>query len=196
MRRGMRVVHSRFYQGKPVRKCETCDKIVTTCWSYDRDTHVLSYGATVFTKSAPPGNKSVWNKAEHTYTATDRFKENPTKLVMLFNAGVTPGLRNVAIDWHIADKYIYKYGCQGKIGSVNVEWDFNNEYSYLKPTTPEKKYTLSEATEKLKDHLSEEIENIIQEGINNGINDYKRRDGWLCLFANAYLVLACYLYFV
>lgn len=138
----VRIVHSRFYQGNPVRKSQPYDKIVTSCWSYNRDTHILSYGATVYTKS----EKSAWYKTEHKYTAIERYEKQPVKLVMLSDLH----LRNVAIDWHIACEYIFKFGCFAKTGSVCIDRDYNTQYSYLKPETVEKKYTLTEATEKFR----------------------------------------------
>jgi hypothetical protein len=112
------------------------DKVVSSVWSFDPETHVLTYAATVFKKT----NKSdFWNKRQHKNRALERFEKNPlrVKLVLDYECDQTaPELQSSAIDWFISSHLIYKFGTHNKnevdVRRVHFETrirpDFNTFY--------------------------------------------------------------------
>jgi len=193
MRAGRRIVHSRFSYGKPVRKSEPCDKVVTSCWSYDENTRVLTYGATVYSKT----DKTNWKRKDHRLKAIERYEKNPCKIVLLSNR-VEP--KCVAIDWHIASEYIFKFGCEGKTGSVFLYDWYNEEFSYLKPNN-KIFYTMDQLAKKYKFTLNEfrrKVNEVCQEEVEKQVNDRleaEKPNHWLCLLSNVAMFGLCYLYF-
>lgn len=183
----MRITHSRFNNGKPVRKGQDCNRIVTSCWSYDSETRILRYGATVFVKD---DSKTFWNKQLHRDTAEKRYEQSPVLVKLIPTTDFTrfaKGPRNVAIDWHIATEFIFRFHpfdiSENKhVNDYIIDDDFNYKFSYLKCTQRELKYT------------QEEVDNLLIrcEKLEND-NAY---DGWACLLANTVLVMACYYYLI
>ncbi len=191
MRVGRRIVHSRFYDGKPVRKSEPCNRIVTSCWSYDKETQVLTYGSTVYTRT----DKSAWNRTAHRLKATERYDKNPCKIVLL--AKLSP--KSAAIDWHIASEYIFKFGCEGKTGSVYLYDFYNEEFSYLKPNklyytldqlAKESNFTIDEFRVKIKEVFDEEVDNRLEQEV-----EKRKSNHWLCLLSNLAVFGFCYLWY-
>lgn len=182
----MRTSHSRFNNHNPVCKGQNYNRVVTSCWSYDIYTQVLRYGAAVFTKETP---KSFWNKKIHRETARERYEMSPV-LVKLnrddqydkYNKGKP---RNVAIDWHIATEFIFKYQAYNLnpigINEYTMSSEFNFKFSYLKSCSKDLKlkYTV------------EDVNAMLLEDRKNSEN---KHDGWLCLLVNVVLATACYYY--
>lgn len=196
MRAGRRIAHSRFYDGKPVRKSEPCNKIVTSCWSYNQSTKVLTYGATVYSKT----DKSNWKKRDHKLRAVERYEKNPCNIVLLSNR-VVP--KCVAIDWHIATEYIFKFGCEGNTSSVFLDDWYNEEFSYLKPNKLfytmdqlAKKYyfTIDEFRRRVGEVCQEEVTKQVEEQVNDRL-EKEKTNHWLCLLSNVAMFGLCYLYF-
>lgn len=127
----VRLAHSRFLNGQVAFEKDIFDKIVTTAWSYEPKTRILTYGSTVYKKM----NKSdFWNKRQHKDQALSRFMENPLR-IKLISVGRVPELNSVAIDWFISAHLIYKFGTMGKEIDVrrvhhetSIRPDFNEFY--------------------------------------------------------------------
>jgi hypothetical protein len=195
MRAGKRIVHSRFCDGKPVRKSEPYNRIVTSCWSYDNETKVLTYGATVYSRT----DKSVWNKTAHRLKATERYEKNPCKIVLL--AKLSP--KAIAIDWHIASEYIFKFGCEGKTGLVYLYDFYNEKFSYLKPNklfytldqlAKEYNFSIDEFRVKIKEAFDEDVNNRLEQKVEKRKSKQSKANHWLCLLSNIAVFGLCYLY--
>ena len=128
----VRLAHSRFLHGQVAFEKDIFDKIVTTAWSYEPKTRVLTYGATVYKKM---GKSDFWNKREHKDQALARFMENPLR-IKLVSAGKVGELSSTAVDWFISAHLIYKFGTHDKISpdvrrvhhETNIRPDFNEFY--------------------------------------------------------------------
>ena len=136
----IRLAHSRFCGGNPAYEKDVFDKIVTSVWSFDPVTKVLTYAATVYRKSA---KNDFWNKRQHKNRALERFEQNPIRVKLFVNEGVNAAeLQSSAIDWFISSHLIYKFGTHNKnspdVRRVHFESrirpDFN---SYYDPTYSE-----------------------------------------------------------
>lgn len=180
-----RIVHSRFKYGKPVRKGQDYDRVVTSCWSYHPSTQILIYGATVFNKD---NSKTFWNRKKHRDTAIQRYEESPvyvkleqTPLFTMYNKGP----RNVAIDWHIATDFIFKF--RTHVPSANilnmkiyvVDDFFNHKFSYLKYKPIELKYT------------EDQVVSLLEQYKNESRNKDDNYDiyGWLFIVASCSIAL-------
>lgn len=106
----VRLSHSRFLKNSPAQKKDTFDKVVTTVWTFEPETSVLTYGATVYKKA---GKSDFWNKKEHKEQAMKRFQENPIR-VQLLSRDTVPELMSRAIDWFISSHLVFKYGTHNK----------------------------------------------------------------------------------
>jgi hypothetical protein len=109
----VRLAHSRFHKNIPSDKKDSFDKVVTSVWSYDPGSSVLTYGATTYVKS---GKSDFWNKKYHKETALKRFTENPIRVKL--NPEDSKGnceLDSTAIDWFISSHMVYQYGTHNKI---------------------------------------------------------------------------------
>ena len=106
----VRLAHSRFLDGQVAFEKDVFDKIVTSAWSYEPQTRILTYGATVYKKV---GKTDFWNKRQHKDQALSRFMENPLR-IKLISVGRVPEMNSVSIDWFISAHLIYKFGVCGK----------------------------------------------------------------------------------
>jgi len=130
-----RIVHSRFFKGKLVRKNEAFDKIVTSVWSYDTKNSILTYGATVYHES-----KTSWCKKNHVKTAKKRYLENPIVVKLLCEENMEK-LRYIAIDNFISTELIFRFGAFCKeerrsIEKVPIPKYFNSLYHPMRTVTP------------------------------------------------------------
>lgn len=108
----IRLAHSRFMQGEPAYCKDVFDKVVSSVWSFDPTTKVLTYGATIYRKS---GKSDYWNKKEHKNRALERFEQNPIRVKLTVGKGNNvPELQSSAIDWFIASHLVYKFGTHNK----------------------------------------------------------------------------------
>lgn len=131
----MRVAHSRFNKGIPVCRGEAFTRIVTSVWSFESETAVLTYGATIFKKDH---SKDHWNRKKHLERAVERFTNNPIRIVLKAINSI-PEISNISMDWYIAQNLIYKFGTHNTIepdirriqGTTNIYPDFNTEYDSL-----------------------------------------------------------------
>ena len=130
----IRLAHSRFCGGEPAYCKDVFDKIVSSVWSFDPETKVLTYGATIYRKS---GKSDFWNKRQHKNRALERFEQNPIRVTLINEKGVKPcELQSAAIDWFIASHLIYKFGTHNKNApdvrrvhfETKVRADFNSFY--------------------------------------------------------------------
>jgi hypothetical protein len=121
----VRTVHARFLNKKLVTKTDPFNKVISVIWSYDTDTSILRYGATVYHYS-----KKFWNKKEHRETALKRYEETPIEVLIVKKNDYNP--RYVAMDRFIATSLIYKYGCSDVNGEPtrveNIGTNFNEIY--------------------------------------------------------------------
>lgn len=126
-----RIYHSRFYKGVPVYKDSKFDKVVTTAWTYESSTSVLTYAATVFVKN---GNSDFWNKKIHREETLKRFENNPIRIKLFREEG--PELSNNAVDWYISRYLIFHCGTHNKVSpdvrrvhhELKIKSDFNEHY--------------------------------------------------------------------
>lgn len=129
----MRFAHSRFYKSRPAVKGEAYDRVVTTAWTFEPDVSILTYAATVYRDTG-----DCWCKRDHISTARERFEKNPIR-VRLQSKGQVQELDNIAMDWYIATKLLFRFGTHNvnevdvrRIhGDVVIPQNFNQEYSYL-----------------------------------------------------------------
>ena len=136
METDMRLAHSRFYHGKSVRKSEEYDRIVTSCWSFQPDTSILTYGSTVYRRT-----DDHWNKKAHKLKAIERYKKHPIRVRVNTDAQLDE-LSNIAMDWYIAKKLIFVFGTHNENeidvrrvhGNCTIHSDFNDVYTCLKDT--------------------------------------------------------------
>lgn len=128
----VRLAHSRFYQGEPAKRKDVFDKVVTSVWSFESDTGILTYAATVYKKSGP---RDFWCKQQHKTQAMDRFKNNPLRIRMISQNAHE--LTSSGVDWFISRHCIYHYGTHNKtdpdVRRVHHEYhvrpDFNSHYN-------------------------------------------------------------------
>lgn len=130
----MRTAHSRFLDKIAVKKGASYDRVVTSVWSIDPSTKILTYGATIYRRAAPNDH---WHKADHRSLAQQRFLLNPIRVQLQFSGDITT-LSCISIDWYIADNLIFKFGTHDKqknsnINEVFIANDFNEQYSLLTP---------------------------------------------------------------
>jgi hypothetical protein len=130
----IRLAHSRFMKSEPAFCKDIFDKIVTSVWSFDPETKILTYGATVFRKST---KNDFWNKRQHKNRALERFEQNPIRVKLCVQNGVHASeLQSSAIDWFISSHLIYKFGTHNKNApdvrrvhfETKVRPDFNSFY--------------------------------------------------------------------
>src|SRR4029078_12095316 len=96
----IRLAHSRFCGGNPAYEKDKFNKIVTSVWSFDPTTKVLTYAATVYRKSA---KNDFWNKREHKNRALEQFEQNPIRVKLNVQKDVNAReLQSSAIDWFIS----------------------------------------------------------------------------------------------
>ncbi len=107
-----RVAHCRFLEDRPVlvRK-EKYDKVVTIVWSYDIETNMLRYGATVYRREAPNDH---WLKVQHRQYAELRYNLKPIVIKFLGVQEEYENMKNHAIDWCIARSLIKQFGAYQK----------------------------------------------------------------------------------
>ena len=129
----MRLSHLHFLNGKPVRKNEPSDRIVTIYWSIDDD--ILTYGATVFKREH---SKDHWKKKLHKQTALKRYTDTPVLVKLYSDYPFPQEISSFAMDWFIAKKLLFKFGAYNKNPdnlqihrTQQIYPDFNQEYSYL-----------------------------------------------------------------
>jgi len=134
----VRVAHSKFCDDVPLnRNDNTFNKIVSSVWSYEPATRILTYGATVFRKTS---NKDFWVRKSHRERALERFYQNPVRVCLSSQWGKV-SLASVAVDWFIARELIFKYGVQGgtelPIHEVVIDTYFNRQHDpfYREPLT-------------------------------------------------------------
>ena len=133
-----RIYHSRFYKGIPVFKDSKFDKVVTSAWTYDSSTSVLTYAATIFTKT---GSSDFWNKKNHREKTLERFENNPIRIKLFREEG--PELGNNAVDWYISRYLVFHCGTHNKISpdvrrvhhELTIQKDFNEHYNMVSDTT-------------------------------------------------------------
>lgn len=136
----MRTAHSRFLNKQPVGKRDEFDRVVTSVWSLDKNTNVLTYGAVVYFKNGPNDH---WGKRRHYLKAVERFHKNPVRVslqyVGFFNQTLS-SMANLSMDWYIATNLIFKFGTHDKTGVVppvgfhgisTIYDDFNEAYCKL-----------------------------------------------------------------
>jgi hypothetical protein len=106
-----RVTHCRFNKSIPIYKNpkqnNKFDRVVSIAWNYDSTKSVIIYGATVFKHTSV---EEQWTKKLHSKTALERYNNCPVKVMM-----INTDLDNFStdyIDWYIAQKLIYDYGCK------------------------------------------------------------------------------------
>ncbi len=128
----VRLAHSRFFHGQVAFEKDIFDKIVTTAWSYEPETQILTYGATVYKKV---NKNDFWNKRQHKDQALSRFMETPLRIKLVAD-GRVPELNSSAIDWFIGAHLIYKFGVCDRVNpdvrrvhhETNIRPDFNEFY--------------------------------------------------------------------
>lgn len=136
----IRLAHSRFCGGEPAYEKDVFDKIVSSVWSFDPETKILTYGATVYRKSA---KNDFWNKRQHKNRALERFEQNPIRVKLNVENGVKAReLQSSAIDWFISSHLIYKFGTHNKnvpdVRRVHFETKVRNDFnSFYDPTYSE-----------------------------------------------------------
>jgi len=131
----VRLSHCRFLKNRPCQQKDIFDKVVTSVWTYEPETSILTYAATVYTKS----NKSdFWNKKEHKKQALQRFDTNPIRVRLLCfksSNGISE-LTSRAVDWFISTHLVYEYGVFNKTNpdvrrvqhERHIRDDFNQFY--------------------------------------------------------------------
>src|SRR5665647_978443 len=117
-----RIAHCRFLNRDPIHKMIEEDsgyynRIVTSAWSYDVVTSILTYGATVYTKSE--GSK-CWVKKTHRERATERYYKNPIRVKLIYSRNKVQ-LSDIAMDWYIAEILTFMFGACSKDISETVE---------------------------------------------------------------------------
>jgi len=117
-----RIAHCRFLNRDPIHKMREEDsgyynRIVTSAWSYDVVTSILTYGATVYTKSE--GSK-CWVKKTHRDRATERYYKNPIRVKLIYSRNKVQ-LSDIAMDWYIAEILTFMFGACSKDISETVE---------------------------------------------------------------------------
>ena len=131
-----RFAHSRFFKGTPVPKNQKYDRVVTTCWTYEPETRILTYAATVFKKES---SRDHWDRKLHKQKAEKRFSRGPVRLQLKCSKYIGE-LSNIAMDWYIAKNLIFKFGTHNKNsvdvrrihGEHEVPFYFNEQYTCLK----------------------------------------------------------------
>jgi hypothetical protein len=135
----MRTAHSRFLNKEPVGKRDGFDRVVTSVWSLDKNTNILTYGAVVYRKNGPNDH---WRKRQHYLKAVERFHNTPIRVTLKyvgFNNLLLSSISNLSMDWYIATNLIFKFGTHDKTGVPDVGFhgtstiydDFNETYSKL-----------------------------------------------------------------
>ena len=81
----MRAAHSRFMKNTPVAKGKDFDRVVTSVWTFDHNTRVLTYGATIYRKE---NSHDSWDKNLHLKRAIERFNDNPIRIVLKARGGM------------------------------------------------------------------------------------------------------------
>lgn len=116
----VRLAHSRFLENSPAERKDLFDRVVSSAWTYDPKTSILTYGATVYRKA---GKSDFWNKQMHKDTALERFTDSPLR-IFLNNTHYCPKLSSSAIDWFIARNLIFKFGTHNKNERSSGNFDF------------------------------------------------------------------------
>jgi hypothetical protein len=134
----MRTAHSRFLNKQPVGKRDEFDRVVTSVWSLDKNTNILTYGAVVYFKNGPNDH---WGKRRHYLKAVERFHKNPVRVSLQYTGfGNLSSMANLSMDWYIATNLIFKFGTYDKTGVVppvgfhgtsTIYDDFNEAYCKL-----------------------------------------------------------------
>jgi len=150
----VRIAHCRFEKnGSNGKKWESLyrkdrfDRVVSIVWSFDNETRLLTYGATVYKKEGP---SDFWVKKEHREKALERYHNNPVR-VKLITVGNTGNiyrnqdiylLKRAAIDWYIALELIYLYGVSNKYKDTKtklIAHNFNKDYDIFYDRVIEKR---------------------------------------------------------
>jgi hypothetical protein len=142
----VRLAHSRFLNSRPTQQKDSFDKVVTSVWSYDPETSILTYGATVYKKA---DKSDTWSKREHKERAMQRFTDVPIRVKLLCapeSSGIAE-LESTAVDWFISTHLVFEYGTHNKtVPDVRrihheryIRDDFNTFYD---PYHVEEKYVL------------------------------------------------------
>jgi len=129
-----RLSHCKLYKGKPVFDENKFDRVVTTAWNYESDVCILTYAATVYTKTS---DTDFWKRKDHKEETLKRFKENPIRIKLISDR--CPELMNNAMDWCIARDLVFKFGAFNKIfpdvrrvhHEFKIHNDFNQHYYTL-----------------------------------------------------------------
>ena len=130
-----RITHSRFYKHHPVTRRDKFDRVVTSVWTYEPKTCILTYGAVVYTKESPT---DFWVRRVHKEEAMKRFTENPIRIKLVRVGLDRRELTSIAVDWFISTHLIFKVGTHNKEevnvrrvqGECNVYDNFNEDYDY------------------------------------------------------------------
>lgn len=132
----MRLAHLHFNEGKPVRKDEYYDRVVTVYWTFEPDVSILTYGATVFKKEY---SSDHWKKKEHKQKALERYRNNPIRIHLISKEQNPKEIENFAMDWFVAKNLVFYYGAYHKgldvrriHGEKEIPSNFNSKYSFLK----------------------------------------------------------------
>jgi hypothetical protein len=175
----MRISHCKFLNGLAIVEdlsdySGKYDRIVTSAWQYDSITRMLTYGATVFTKTSPT---DYWRKQMHSKTAVERFRNSPVKVQFIFPEDSEDNfLSNTAINWYIACNLIFKFKCESKETNEELELHYVN----VDPVCFNADYDP-------KDYLLSEYEYLGNENEDEKLNEYKQPTtsgnvlGYLCL---------------
>ena len=135
----LRIAHSRFKKMLPVRKNDNSyDRVVTSVWTFNPETHILTYSATKFQKVTCTDH---WNKNAHLKRALERFHSCPRRIHLKSASPLE--MSNAAMDWFISKKLIYVFGTHNKEATPDVrrihfekiiKSDFNIKYDpFYKP---------------------------------------------------------------
>lgn len=126
-----RVSHCRFNKLEPIYLKSSkngFNRVVTVAWNFDTESKVLTYAATVFKKVR---SNEIWVKKMHREEALERFEKSPIRIQFL---DCEPKyLNKFAIDWFIARKLVFNFGCwadnqEHLQGEVRVPFGFNEKY--------------------------------------------------------------------
>jgi hypothetical protein len=108
-----RTSHLKFVGKTPALKTSNdYDRVVTVDWEYLEGT--LRYGASVYTREI----RDNWIKKIHFEKAKKRLKESPVLIIINLS-----GVNETSVDWYIARKLIYEYGCKSHTPNVKYVHD-------------------------------------------------------------------------
>lgn len=136
----LRTTHCRFYNHRRVPRnrksddgkilTQPFDRVVTIAWTYNQESKMVRYGATVFIKENPD---DCWNKKLHRKTAVARYNEAPVEVYVDWENVRSSEDEKIgpALDRYISEMLIYSSGVDnGNYLDLDFESDSDDESDY------------------------------------------------------------------